>query len=114
MATMYKNLDQFTFVVGSLRLDLLQGRAWHEDVEIRLTPQLFRLLAVLMLNKGRIIKYDLIYEVLTGRETALGDFDTENLPKVAIFKLRKLLKEASGVLIQTERNQGYRLLERHS
>jgi two-component system KDP operon response regulator KdpE len=49
--------ESAAFVVGGLRIDPTQKRAWVRGVEAVLTPTEFRLLNVLMQDAGRVVTH---------------------------------------------------------
>lgn len=90
-----------------IRLEVDQARAFAADDPLDLTPTEYRLLHLLMRNKGRIVTRDAMREELWGID---GDLMNDNSLTVAIKRLRAKLGEAD--CIKTVRSFGYRMEER--
>lgn len=89
---------------GTIRIDKkrMQASAYGEDIS--LTSLEYRLLLILMENKGCILPRNLILEKLWDNE---ANFVNDNTLTVAIKRLREKLKDAS--CIKTIRGIGYRM-----
>lgn len=88
---------------GPVRLDVKAGRVTVEGQAIKLTSHEFRLLAYLMLHKGKVISRTELTEHLYDQ-----DFDRDsNTIEVFVGRLRKKLPEE---LIQTIRGLGYQII----
>lgn len=89
---------------GTIRIDKkrMQASAYGEDIS--LTSLEYRLLLILMENKGCILPRNLILEKLWDDE---ANFVNDNTLTVAIKRLREKLKDAS--CIKTIRGIGYRM-----
>lgn len=89
---------------GTIRIDKkrMQASAYGEDIS--LTSLEYRLLLILMENKGCILPRNLILEELWDNE---ANFVNDNTLTVAIKRLREKLKDAS--CIKTIRGIGYRM-----
>lgn len=95
---------------GNLRLDLVSRRAYVLDEDILLTPTEFALLEQLVQQRGRYIPADRFYRAIW----ALAPDDKDILPvKQRVYALRRKLAmhEACGVVIETRRRMGYRIVE---
>jgi two-component system KDP operon response regulator KdpE len=58
--------ESAAFVVGGLRIDPAQKRAWVRGVEVALTPTEFRLLNVLMQEAGRVVTHQQLLRQVWG------------------------------------------------
>lgn len=90
-----------------LTLDTEKMRAWQNGQEIVLTALEYRLLHVLMENKGRTLPRNLILDKLWDAE---GNFVNDNTLTVTVKRLREKLGDSDG--IETIRGIGYRMEER--
>lgn len=90
-----------------LVLDKEKMRVWHGEQEIVLTALEYRLLLVLMENKGRTLPRNLILDKLWDTE---GNFVNDNTLTVTIKRLREKLGD--GGYIETIRGIGYRMEDR--
>jgi len=92
--------------VENLRVDLLCGKVFREDVEIELQPQEYMLLVYLMRNKGRSVTRSMIIK-------QVWQYNMDPLTNVVesrICHLRnKIDRGFSPKLIQTIRGYGYAL-----
>ena len=94
-------------VVGDLQVDLRSWRASREGVEIDLTPQELRVLAVLAGDAGRAWSFEDLMQAAWGRPS-LGD---TSAIRSAIRRLRrKLRRSATIVRIESVRGYGFRLM----
>jgi len=88
---------------GAVRLDTKAGRVTVDGQAIKLTSHEFRLLAYLMLHKGKVISRTELTEHLYDQ-----DFDRDsNTIEVFVGRLRKKLPDD---LIQTIRGLGYQII----
>lgn len=90
-----------------LVLDKEKMRVWHGEQEILLTALEYRLLLVLMENKGRTLPRNLILDRLWDTE---GNFVNDNTLTVTVKRLREKLGD--GGYIETIRGIGYRMEDR--
>jgi len=97
-------MDDIT--VGAVRVSLKSYKAFVDDQEISLTPSEFKLLATMMLDRGRVLTRGRLIEEVQGEGiTVIGrTIDTH------VFGLRKKLGSYSK-LIETIRGVGYRVRE---
>jgi two-component system, OmpR family, KDP operon response regulator KdpE len=58
--------ESAAFVVGGLRIDPAQKRAWVRGAEVALTPTEFRLLNVLMQEAGRVVTHQQLLRQVWG------------------------------------------------
>lgn len=87
---------------GSIRLDTRAARVTRDGTTVRLTSLEFRLLAYLMLHRGRVVSRSELIEHLYDQ-----DFDRDsNTIEVFVGRLRKKL---GSDLIETVRGLGYRI-----
>lgn len=93
-------------VVGHLRLDLPQRRAWLSTQELRLTPKEFDLLACLMQHRGVVLPREQIIKAVWGKRMAPRSQTLE----VHICWLRQKIEPDPDrpSYIQTVRMIGYR------
>ena len=95
-------------VVGDLRLDPAQGRAWRSDVELPLSAKEFAVLEVFMRRPGEILSRSIILD-------AAWDMAYErrsNLIDVYVRYLREKIDRPFGRnALETVRGSGYRLRE---
>lgn len=89
---------------GTIRIDKKRMQASVRGEDISLTGLEYRLLLILMENKGCILPRNLILEELWDNE---ANFVNDNTLTVAIKRLREKLKDAS--CIKTIRGIGYRM-----
>ncbi len=105
--TEYKPEDEDKEVVrsGELTLDLRQRQASFGDTKIVLTALEFRLLHYLVVNAGRVLEREQLFETVWGYD---DEFNSNSLD-VFVYRLRTKLERASGKkAIQTVRGFGYR------
>ena len=93
---------------GDLRLDPATRRVWRADCEVALSSKEFRLLELLLRNRGRVLTRATIAEHVWDY-----DFLSEtNVIDVHIRSLRRKLDDPyPGGLIETVRGAGYRLAQ---
>ncbi len=95
--------------VAGLRLDPAARRAWRGDLEITLANKEFRILELLMRHPGQVLTRTAIAD-------HVWDYDFANLTNVIDVHIRSLRRKLDdpypGVLIQTVRGAGYRLVDR--
>lgn len=101
-----KRDDQF-LVCGGIRIDKKKMRVYAEKEEVSLTGLEYRLLLMLMENKGCILPRKRILEKLWD---ASGNFVNDNTLTVAVKRLREKLHDSS--CIATVRGIGYRMEEK--
>lgn len=89
---------------GTIRIDKKRMQASARGEDISLTSLEYRLLLILIENKGCILPRNLILEKLWDDE---ANFVNDNTLTVAIKRLREKLKDAS--CIKTIRGIGYRM-----
>lgn len=94
-------------VCDRLILDKQKMRVFYEGREVALTALEYRLLLVLMENKGCTLPRNLILEKLWDTE---GNFVNDNTLTVTVKRLREKLKQAA--CIETIRGIGYRMEEK--
>jgi DNA-binding response OmpR family regulator len=97
--------------VGELRLDPAAHRVWLSGVEIPFTAREFAVLEFFVHHPGEVMaKKDILDHVWD------FDFDGDpNIIEVYVRRLRaKLQRSAGGLMIQTIRGAGYRLVVDHA
>jgi two-component system, OmpR family, response regulator len=86
--------------IGKLRLDMRAGIATRDGVKLDLGPLEFRLLAHLLLNRGKAVSQSEIGEILYGS----GGDPSSNAIEALISRLRR---KVGGSVISTQRGFGY-------
>ena len=97
-----------TFTLRHLRVDLGRRRVWLGDVEVRLTPIEYRLLAVLVRHAGKVLTHRQLLQEVWGP----GQVEQTHYLRVYMANLRRKLEAdpARPQLLRTEPGFGYRLL----
>jgi two-component system, OmpR family, KDP operon response regulator KdpE len=97
-----------TFTLRHLRVDLGRRRVWLGDVEVRLTPIEYRLLAVLVRHAGKVLTHRQLLQEVWGP----GQVEQTHYLRVYMANLRRKLETdpARPQLLRTEPGVGYRLL----
>lgn len=99
--------QELTFVIGALRVDLDKRQVFLNDELVSLTPNEYKLLAVLVRNEGRVVTHEQLLKEVWGIR-----FGTQRqYLHVAIGHLRRKLEPepAHARLLRTEPGIGYRL-----
>ncbi|MDD4320937.1 MAG: winged helix-turn-helix domain-containing protein, partial [Acidaminococcaceae bacterium] len=98
-----------TFKMGDLTVDADKRRVWLSNDEIHLTPNEYKVLALLIKYQGKVLTHKFIIENVWGGMIA---DDTQSL-RVCMGNLRRKLKEdpAQPRYIITEIGVGYRLAD---
>ena len=98
--------DADVYIDSALTVDHTQRLAQAGDVELRLTPLEFRLLAVLVRNAGQLLSGQQLVELVWGDHFASAD-----QVKLLVGRLRrKLAEQPGGPEIETVRGFGYRFV----
>jgi DNA-binding response OmpR family regulator len=101
------NLRDTILEAGTLRLDPAARRAWRGDLELELPNKEFRILEYLMRHPNRVLTRAMIAE-------HVWDYDFPNVTNVIDVHIRSLRRRIDdpypGLLIQTVRGAGYRLV----
>ena len=94
--------------IGDLRLDPAARKVWRADREVALSTKEFRLLELLLRNRGRVLTRGMIAE-------RVWDYDFPNQTNVIDVHVRALRRKLGdpypGGMIETVRGAGYRLAE---
>jgi two-component system KDP operon response regulator KdpE len=93
---------------GDLRIDLADRRVFRGEIEIRLTPIEFKLLAVLARNAGKVLTHtQLLAEVWGGKNP-----DQAHYPRIYVHQLRNKIEAdpARPRYLRTETGVGYRFM----
>lgn len=95
------------FVADDLRVDLELRRIHLSDVEIKLTPMEFKLLAVLVRNAGKVVTHRQLLTEVWGPHAAAE----KQYLRVYMTHLRRKLQRPTGkpAVFETEAGVGYRL-----
>ncbi len=101
--------EKVCFRTGGLSVDEDKRRVWLHDEEIHLTPNEYKVLALLAKNQGKVLTHRFIIEAVWG---GMISEDTQSL-RVCMGNLRRKLKEdpAQPRYIITEIGVGYRLTD---
>ena len=104
-----KQMTDFVFINGKLRVDYSAGCAYLDDEELHLTPIEYKLLCLLSRNVGKVLTHTFITQQIWGHS---WENDIASL-RVFMATLRKKLdKNADSVqYIQTHIGVGYRMLK---
>ena len=99
--------EQLTFVVGPLRVDLDKREVLLHEQRVSLTPNEYKLLAVLVRNAGRVVTHQQLLKEVWGIRSATQ----RQYLHVAMGQLRHKLEAepARPRLLRTELGVGYRL-----
>ena len=87
---------------GSLVLDMLANRARVNDSVLQLTNIEFKLLCLFVQNEGKLMDFELIYEVIWTRPLA----DSRKAVQASVKRLRQKVAPA-GYSISVRRGKGY-------
>jgi two-component system, OmpR family, response regulator VicR len=91
--------------IGPLKINLKSRLVEIRDQKVTLTSLEFRLIHYFVVNAGRVLEREKLFETVWGYEEA---FNSNSLD-VFVYRLRSKLEKASGVkLIHTIRGFGYR------
>lgn len=103
------NCQNLQFNIGGLTVDEDKHRVWLDGEEIHLTPNEYKVLALLIKYQGKVLTHRYIIEHVWG---GLISDDTQSL-RVCMGNLRRKLKEdpAQPRYIITEIGVGYRLAD---
>ena len=101
--------ESFHFNIGGLVVDGDKHRVWLDDQEIHLTPNEYKVLALLIKHQGKVLTHKFIIENIWG---GLLTDDTQSL-RVCMGNIRRKLKEdpAQPRYIITQIGIGYRLAD---
>ena len=92
---------------GGITMDPASGRAWLNGKDMLLKPKEFSLLWELVTNRGQFISGEALFEKLWG----MADLSSGHTLRSHIYQLRKKIEAAGGnIVIEQERNKGYRLM----
>ena len=108
-AAVSEGQGKMQFKTGNLLVDEDKRRVWLCDEEIHLTPNEYKVLALLIKHQGKVLTHRFIIENIWG---GLISEDTQSL-RVCMGNLRRKLKEdpAQPRYIITEIGVGYRLAD---
>lgn len=96
--------------VANLKLDIGSKKVFRDNQEIILNAKEYALLEYLIMNKNRVIDKETLLESITTYDSSISS----NLIDVYIYRLRnKIDKKYTPKLLQTFKNQGYRLGEKY-
>ena len=103
--TMFRNAEQSMEIItrGLVKLNTSSMIATVNEVDVRLSPNEYRLLQFFIRNENRFIKAKDIYEKVWGQPMG----DDKNAVKVAVSRLRRKLKEGNILILFDEEKDGY-------
>lgn len=101
--------DHAPFVIKNLTVDGYKHRVWLHNEEVHLTPNEYKLLALLIKHRGKVLTHRFLIENVWG---GLVTEDTQSL-RVCMGNLRRKLNEdpVQPRYIVTEIGVGYRLAD---
>ncbi|MHB1544281.1 MAG: response regulator [Gammaproteobacteria bacterium] len=100
------------FMTHDWEVDLTQRRVWARGHEVHLTPIEYRLLTVLIRQRGRVLTHDQLLTDVWGP----GHSDDHHYVRIYMAQLRKKIESdpAAPRYLITESGVGYRLVESDS
>lgn len=98
------------FQVGELIIDYDKRQVWVRGEAVHLTPNEYKILALLGKNAGRVLTYDAIIQELWGP----GTKSDNQILRVNMANIRRKIEENPGdpVYVYTEAGVGYRMVEK--
>lgn len=101
--------ENLIFKIKDLLIDIDKHRVWYNNEEIRLTPNEYKVLVLLVKNQGKVLTHKFITENIWGSTMTE---DTQSL-RVCMGNLRRKLGEdpSQPQYIITEIGVGYRLTD---
>ncbi len=98
--------DEGTIRIGSITINTNQAKVYKSGEEVILTAMEYRLLLILLNNRGRILSRNQLLEELWDID---GDFVNDNTLTVYIKRLRDKIEEdaADPKIVRTVRGLGY-------
>ena len=103
-----KSMEEQIVSIGSLTVNLAEGKVKKNGRELFLTALEYRLLLTLISNKGRVMTRE---QLLQNIWDVSGDFVNDNTLTVYIKRLRKKIEDdpQNPAIIKTVRGVGYRV-----
>lgn len=98
--------QRLRFGIGSLSLNQVSMHAYHRGRDLMLTPMEYKLLELLLNNKGQYLRAKTIYEQLWD----MNAVDTRPVKQLARRLREKLLE--TEVVIEAAQGKGYRIVEK--
>lgn len=103
------SMEQTTFAVGGLKIDLEKHLVYVDDVEVHMTPLEYNLLALFFKNIGKVLTTSYILKEIYGERYGT---DTQALRALMAGLRRKIEKSTTKPrYILTEIGVGYRLVD---
>ena len=98
--------DSGVFVYMDLKLDFKRMTVTYKGEEIRLTPKEYKLLELLVRNKGRVVTKNMMLEQVWDKE---GAFVEENTVNVTLNRLKKKIEPdtANPIFVKNVFGLGY-------
>ena len=99
------------FELDYLKVDFERRHVWVKDQEIHLTPIEYKMLVLLITNRGKVLTHHFIQENVWGYETT----DDYQSLRVFMANIRRKIEidSSSPHFIITEVGVGYRVVEQH-
>jgi two-component system KDP operon response regulator KdpE len=94
---------QDTTVSSRLKIDFINQKVMVDNKPVKLTPMEYRLLLLLVKNKGKTISYERIMEEIWEKDY---QGDTENI-RIYVRRLRKKLGDIPPNMILNQHSSGY-------
>lgn len=103
-----QDMDKKVIAVGSLKINLAEGKVYKNQQEIGLTAMEYRLFLTFLKNRGQILSRTQLLEQLWD---VSSDFINDNTLTVYIKRLREKIEDIPNEprYIQTVRGMGYRM-----
>jgi two-component system KDP operon response regulator KdpE len=112
LATVKQDSGESVFQLGSLRVDLSRREVFVRDLPVHLTPNEFRLLAVMIKNAGKVMTHRQLLKDVWGP----GSAEQSHYVRVYMNQLRQKIEKdpARPEFLLTETGVGYRLRDPES
>jgi two-component system KDP operon response regulator KdpE len=108
-ASRSEKVDESTFTVAGLRVDLVARRVFVDDAEVHLTPTEYRLLTTLVRHVGKVVTHRQLLKEVWGPDSV----EENQYLRVYFGQLRRKIEHdpARPRYLLTEPGVGYRLLD---
>ncbi|MDD4924815.1 MAG: response regulator transcription factor [Dehalococcoidales bacterium] len=97
------NIKQYSAISSRIKIDFVNQKVFLDEKAIELTPREYRLLVMLVKNKGKLIKYKEILREIWGKSRT----DDNGNIRIYIRRLRKKLQDNPPDIILNKRGTGY-------
>ena len=107
-ASRSEKVDESSFTVGGLRVDLVARRVFIDDAEVHLTPTEYRLLTTLVRHAGKVVTHRQLLKEVWGPDS----IEENQYLRVYFGQLRRKIEvdPARPRYLLTEPGVGYRLV----